>query len=50
MRKMTTLLALAAAVGFGASAEAQSTLKAVQDRGSLVCGVNQGPRGLRKQG
>ena len=45
MRKMTTFLAFAAAVSFGAGAEAQ-TLKTVQDRGSLVCGVNQGLEGF----
>ena len=42
MRKMIPIvLALAAALAFGAGAEAQ-TLKTVQDRGSLICGVNQG--------
>jgi general L-amino acid transport system substrate-binding protein len=46
MLKMTPLLALAAAVGFGGVAEAQTTLKAVQDRGSLICGVNQGLEGF----
>ena len=45
MRKMTTLLALAAAVGSAPAAEAQ-TLKTVQDRGSLICGVNQGLDGF----
>lgn len=45
MRKMTALLALAASIAFGAGAEAQ-TLKAVQDRGSLICGVNQGLEGF----
>ena len=40
MRKMIpVVLALAGAVAFGAGAEAQ-TLKTVQDRGSLICGVN----------
>jgi len=42
---MTALLALAASIAFGAGAEAQ-TLKAVQDRGSLICGVNQGLEGF----
>ena len=46
MLKVTPLLALAAVVGFGAAAEAQTTLKSVQDRGSLVCGVNQGLEGF----
>ena len=46
MLKTTTLLALAAALGFGAAAEAQTTLKTVQDRGSLICGVNQGLAGF----
>jgi len=42
---MTALLALAASIAFGAGAEAQ-TLKTVQDRGSLICGVNQGLEGF----
>jgi general L-amino acid transport system substrate-binding protein len=46
MLKMTTLLAVAAALGFGSAAEAQTTLKTVQDRGSLICGVNQGLEGF----
>ena len=46
MLKMIPLLALAAAVGFGGAAEAQTTLKTVQDRGSLICGVNQGLEGF----
>ncbi len=46
MLKVTPLLALAAVLGFGGAAEAQTTLKAVQDRGSLVCGVNQGLDGF----
>ena len=46
MLKTTTLLALAAALGFGGAAEAQTTLKTVQDRGSLICGVNQGLAGF----
>ena len=46
MLKTVPLLALAAAVGFGGGAEAQTTLKAVQDRGSLICGVNQGLEGF----
>jgi len=47
MRMMKPLLAAAAALSFGAasSAEAQ-TLKAVQDRGSLICGVSQGLAGF----
>src|ERR1700734_28135 len=46
MLKVMPLLALAAAVGFGGAAEAQTTLKAVQDRGALICGVNQGLEGF----
>jgi general L-amino acid transport system substrate-binding protein len=46
MRKMIPyLLALAAALPFSAAAQAQ-TLKTVQDRGSLVCGVNPGLDGF----
>src|SRR5271166_3206454 len=48
MRKMKRLLAAAAALAFGAAAagvEAQ-TLKTVQDRGTLVCGVSQGIAGF----
>jgi general L-amino acid transport system substrate-binding protein len=45
MRNMIPLLALAGAVAFGAGAEAQ-TLKTVQDRGSLICGVNPGLEGF----
>jgi general L-amino acid transport system substrate-binding protein len=45
MPKMTALLALAAASAFGAAAEAQ-TLKTVQDRGALICGVNPGLEGF----
>ena len=47
MRKMMpTLLALAAALAFSAGAQAQTTLKTVQDRGSLICGVNPGLEGF----
>jgi general L-amino acid transport system substrate-binding protein len=47
MRKMIpVVLALAGAMGLGASAEAQTTLKTVQDRGALICGVNQGLDGF----
>jgi general L-amino acid transport system substrate-binding protein len=45
MRKMTMLLGLAATLAFGAAAQAQ-TLKTVQDRGSLICGVSQGLSGF----
>ena len=45
MRKMIPLLALAAAVGVSGAAQAQ-TLKTVQDRGSLICGVNPGLEGF----
>src|SRR5580704_3138542 len=51
MRSIRPLFAAAAALGFGvligaAGAEAQTTLKTVQDRGSLICGVNQGLDGF----
>ena len=47
MRKMIPiLLALAAALTFSAGAQAQTTLKTVQDRGSLICGVNPGLEGF----
>jgi general L-amino acid transport system substrate-binding protein len=46
MRKMIPVfLALAASLGFGVAAQSQ-TLKAVQDRGSLICGVNQALAGF----
>src|SRR5271167_1756194 len=45
MLKMIPLLALAAAVGLSGAAQAQ-TLKTVQDRGSLICGVNPGLDGF----
>ena len=46
MRKMIPIvLGFAAALAFGAAAEGQ-TLKAVQDRGSLICGVNPGLEGF----
>ncbi len=45
MLKLTTLLAATAALAFGAAADAQ-TLKAVQDRGKLICGVSQGLAGF----
>jgi general L-amino acid transport system substrate-binding protein len=46
MRKMIPIvLALAAAQGFSVAAESQ-TLKTVQDRGSLICGVNPGLEGF----
>ena len=47
MRFFIPLLTAAAALGFGVSiAEAQQTLKTVQDRGSLICGVSQGLEGF----
>ena len=50
MRKMIpTVLGFAAALAFGASAEGQ-TLKTVQDRGSLICGVNPGLEGFASKG
>ena len=46
MRKMIPIvLGFAAALAFGVSAEGQ-TLKTVQDRGSLICGVNPGLEGF----
>ena len=47
MLKVSTLLAAAAAFTFGAAAAADAqTLKTVQDRGKLVCGVSQGLAGF----
>ena len=46
MRKMIPLLALAAAVGASGAAQAHDALKTVQDRGSLICGVNPGLEGF----
>ena len=47
MRKMIpVLLAFMAALTFSAGAQAQTTLKTVQDRGSLICGVNPGLDGF----
>ena len=46
MRKMIPIfLALAAALTFSVAAQSQ-TLKTVQDRGSLICGVNPGLEGF----
>src|SRR6201997_3606027 len=46
MRKMIPIaLALGASLGFSVAAQSQ-TLKTVQDRGSLVCGVNPGLEGF----
>ncbi len=46
MRKMiSVVLGLAAALMFSAAAQSQ-TLKTVQDRGSLICGVNPGLEGF----
>ena len=46
MRKMIPIfLALTATLAFGVAAQSQ-TLKTVQDRGSLVCGVNPGLEGF----
>ena len=46
MRKMIPIvLALAAAQAFSVAAQSQ-TLKTVQDRGSLICGVNPGLEGF----
>ncbi len=50
MRKMIPIvLGFAAALAFGAVAEGQ-TLKTVQDRGSLICGVNPGLEGFASKG
>ena len=50
MRKMIPIvLGFAAALAFGASAEGQ-TLKTVQDRGSLICGVNPSLEGFASKG
>jgi general L-amino acid transport system substrate-binding protein len=50
MRKMIPIvLGFAAALAFGASAAGQ-TLKTVQDRGSLICGVNPGLEGFASKG
>ncbi|HZZ61107.1 MAG TPA: amino acid ABC transporter substrate-binding protein [Roseiarcus sp.] len=47
MLKFSTLLAGAAAFVFGAAASADAqTLKTVQDRGKLICGVSQGIAGF----
>jgi general L-amino acid transport system substrate-binding protein len=45
MTRVGTLLAVAAVLGFGASASAQ-TLNTVKQRGSLICGVTQGLPGF----
>ena len=49
MTRVGTMLAVAAVLGFGASASAQ-TLKTVKQRGSLICGVSQGLAGLLQPG
>jgi general L-amino acid transport system substrate-binding protein len=49
MRKTMMLLALAGAAAFGSQAGAQ-TLKTVQDRGTLICGVSQGLYGFSAKG
>ena len=47
MRMMKPLLAAAAAFAFAASAGAEAqTLKTIQDRGKLICGVSQGIAGF----
>ena len=46
MRKMIPIvLALGASLAFSVAAQSQ-TLKTVQDRGSLICGVNPGLAGF----
>jgi general L-amino acid transport system substrate-binding protein len=47
MLKLSTLLAAAASVAFSAATAADAqTLKTVQDRGKLICGVSQGIAGF----
>jgi general L-amino acid transport system substrate-binding protein len=46
MRFLKPLLAVTAALGFGVSTAEAQTLKTVQDRGSLICGVSQGLEGF----
>jgi general L-amino acid transport system substrate-binding protein len=47
MLKLSTLLATAATLAFGAATNADAqTLKTVQDRGKLICGVSQGIAGF----
>ena len=45
MQRAFTALTISAAIGFTGAASAQ-TLKKVQDRGMLVCGVSQGLAGF----
>jgi general L-amino acid transport system substrate-binding protein len=45
MKRLTSVLGLALAVGLSGQADAQ-TLKTVRDRGSLLCGVSQGLPGF----
>ena len=50
MRKMIPIVfALAATQAFSVAAQSQ-TLKTVQDRGTLICGVNPGLEGFCEQG
>ena len=45
MLKLATLVSASAALAFGAAADGQ-TLKTVQDRGKLICGVSEGIAGF----
>src|SRR5258705_4557318 len=46
MKRVATLLAIAAALGFTASAASAQTLNAVKSRGMLNCGSNTGLAGF----
>ena len=40
MKRLAKAFAIAAMLAFGAQAASAQTLKAVQDRGQLICGAN----------
>jgi general L-amino acid transport system substrate-binding protein len=46
MKRLCSMLALAALIGFAAQAASAQTLKTVRDRGTLLCGVSQGLPGF----
>jgi general L-amino acid transport system substrate-binding protein len=46
MKRLATALAFATVLAFGMHAACQTTLKAIQDRGTLSCGVSQGLPGF----
>jgi len=46
MKRVSLLFTLAAAAAFSAQAASAETLKTVQDRGTLSCGVSQGLPGF----